>query len=129
MKKAEKARAFFEEGYNCCQAVVLAFAEDLGVDEKAALAISSSFGGGIGGMGDICGAVSGMVMVAGLKWGYTDPKATIEKQEHYHRIRELCDTFQERRGSLTCRILKSGKDRNFCADLVYEAASILEKEF
>lgn len=127
MNKAEQAKAYFEEGYNCCQAVVLPFCEELGISKETALIFASGFGGGIGGMQEVCGAVSGMVMVANLKGGYTDPKASAEKQAHYKRIRDLAERFEAKNGSIICRTLKSGKDRAFCADLVYDAAAILEE--
>lgn len=126
MKKAEKAKAYFEEGYNCCQAVVLAYCEELGFDKNMALSLSSSFGGGIGGMGEVCGAFSGMAMVAGLAKGYIDPK-NADKKGHYEKIKALATAFEQRHGSIICRTLKSGKDRAFCAELVYDAASILEE--
>lgn len=129
MSKAEQAKQYFLEGYNCCQAVVLPFCEELGVSKETALIFASGFGGGMGGLQEICGAVSGMTMVANLKGGYTDPKASEEKQAHYKKIRELAEIFEKKHESIICRTLKSGKDRNFCADLVYDAAAILEKEF
>lgn len=128
MNKAEQAKNYFLEGYNCCQAVVLPFCEELGIDKETALLIASGFGGGMGGLQEICGAVSGMTLVANLKGGYIDPKANEEKQAHYKMIRELAEAFEQKRASIICRTLKSGKDRNFCADLVYDAAAILEKE-
>ena len=62
----------FKNGYNCAQAVLLAFSDELEIDEKTLALISSSFGGGMGRMREVCGAVSGMFMVAGLKYGYSD---------------------------------------------------------
>ena len=83
--KAEKARQYFKDGYNCCQAVVLAFIDELDIDEKNALSLASSFGGGFGRLREICGAVSGMGIVAGLKQGYSSPEANKngKKAEHY----------------------------------------------
>ena len=72
--KGQKAKELFLQGYNCCQAVVGAFAEDLGLDFDTAMKLSSSFGGGFGRLREVCGAVSGMGIVAGLKSGYSDPK-------------------------------------------------------
>ena len=62
----EKARNLFMEGYNCSQSVVLAFCDDMGVSREAALRMSSAFGAGIGGMREVCGTVSGMLMVIGF---------------------------------------------------------------
>ena len=70
MTHAQKGAQYFCEGYNCSQAVVLAFCEDLNLDKELALKLSSSFGGGMGRLREICGAVSGMFMVAGILHGY-----------------------------------------------------------
>ncbi len=103
----KKALNLFREGYNCSQAVMLAFCDVTGIDEKTALKISSSFGGGIGRMRDICGAVSGMFMVAGILYGYTDADDKDGKNEHYKRIQELAGQFKELNESYVCRdILK-----------------------
>ena len=67
MSKSEKAKELFTKGYNCSQAVLGAFAEDLGMDFETAMKLSSSFGGGMGRMREVCGTVSGMFMAAGLK--------------------------------------------------------------
>ena len=69
---AKLAAKYFVEGYNCAQAVVLAFCDVTGLDEKTALRISSSFGGGMGRLREVCGACSGMFMVAGLLYGYDE---------------------------------------------------------
>lgn len=143
MTKAEKARQYFKDGYNCCQAVVLAFSDELGIDEKSALAIASSFGGGFGRLREICGAVSGMGIVAGMKYGYTSPEAntTGEKAAHYALIQEMAKKFEEKNGSIICRTL-TGIEKGTpvpdsrtpeyykkrpCDELVYDAADILEK--
>ena len=89
----EKAIKIFEDGYNCAQAVFLAFCDVTGLDEKTAITLSSSFGGGMGRMREVCGAVSGMFMVAGILYGYEDPKAKEEKAEHYARIQALAKDF------------------------------------
>ena len=76
MTKHEKlAEEYFLSGYNCAQAVFLAFAEEQGFSREAAARIASSFGGGVGGMREMCGALSGLCMAAGLLYGYDSPKA------------------------------------------------------
>ena len=139
--KAEKARAYFKEGYNCCQAVVLAFCEEAGIDKETALSVASSFGGGIGRMREVCGAVSGMCMIAGKLYGYTSPSAKEEKAEHYKLIQALCEEFKNKNGSIICKELLGTEksthvpdERNAeyykkrpCDMLVYDAAEILEK--
>ena len=125
------AKELFEKGYNCCQAVLLAYCKELGIDEETAAKLSSSFGGGMGGMGETCGAVTGMFMVAGLMEGYTFPETLEEKNEHNKRIRELADKFKAEKGSLICRDLKAScgdlKPREHCATLVEFAANLLDK--
>lgn len=109
MNRSEKAVALFESGYNCAQAVFVAFADVVGMDEAAALRLSSSFGGGVGRQREVCGAVSGMCMVAGALFGYddvTDPKV---KTEHYALIQEMCGKFREAFGSIICRELLGAK--------------------
>lgn len=101
----EKAKALFLEGYNCSQSVFLAFAEDLGLDKETALKISSSFGGGMGRLREVCGAVSGMFMVAGMKYGYSSPTDKIAKTEHYKRIQELAQEFKDKNRYIICRQL------------------------
>lgn len=126
MTRAEKAKNYFNEGYNCCQAVVLAFCDTVDIDERAALLIASSFGGGVGRLRQICGAVSGMCIILGLKQGYTDPKASDEKMGHYENIRALVHQFEEKNGSYICeKLIADGKKP--CAELVYDAAEILDK--
>ena len=141
MTKAEIAKNYFKEGYNCCQAVVLAFADEMGLEPKTALAIASSFGGGIGRMREVCGAVSGMCIVAGKLYGYTDPKAKSEKADHYKLIQQMAGEFEEKNGSILCKVLtgieKGGhipteRNKEFyqkrpCAELVADAAEIMEE--
>lgn len=105
MTKEDKAKAFFKEGYNCAQAVFLAFADDLKMDENTVIKLTSSFGGGMGRLREVCGAVSGMFMVAGMFYGYTDPKATPAKTKHYRRIQKLAGQFTDIHGSIICRDL------------------------
>ncbi len=105
MEKAKLAVDYFCEGYNCAQAVLLAYCKECNLDEKTAAMLASSFGGGMGKMREVCGAVSAMFMVAGIKRGYSDPKATTEKNEHYTYVKELADKFKAEHGSIICREL------------------------
>ena len=73
MTRGEKAKALFEKGYNCCQAVTLSFSDVLGLEEKTLAALASGFGGGMGRMREVCGAVSGMLLVLGTLDGYDTP--------------------------------------------------------
>ena len=98
----------FREGYNCAQSVLLAFGDVTGLDENTAAMLSSSFGGGLGRMREVCGAVSGAAMVLGLVKGYSDPDDREAKKAHYARVREFADRFREMNGSVICRELLAG---------------------
>lgn len=99
------AGELFRKGYNCSQAVLLAFSDITGLDERTALAVSSSFGGGMGRLREVCGAVSGAFMVAGLLWGGYDPNHRDAKAEHYKLIQRLAARMKEENGSIICREL------------------------
>lgn len=103
--KKELAKDYFKQGYNCSQAVFLAYAKDYGIDEEAAVKMSAGFGGGMGRMREVCGAVSGMVMVAGLETGTTDPKDAIGKKKNYEMVQEMSRLFKEKNRSIICREL------------------------
>lgn len=105
---AEKAKALFREGYNCSQSVIAAFAEPLGLDFDVALKLGASFGGGMGRLRETCGAVSGMLMAAGLEKGYTSPKDDTAKQAHYELVQSLVGTFRKTYGTIQCRELLGG---------------------
>ena len=101
----KKAEELFLAGYNCSQSVAAAFCDILEIDERTLLRISSSFGGGLARIRELCGAVSGMAIVAGLLYGYEEAGNISLKTEHYQRIRELAGAFRERCGSIVCREL------------------------
>lgn len=103
--RGKAAMENFLSGYNCTQAVALAFSDLLDMDQSMLLRMSSSFGGGMGRLREVCGTVSGMFLVAGILYGYEDPKAFEEKAEHYGRIQELAARFREQQGSIVCREL------------------------
>ena len=141
MNHSEYAVDLFVQGYNCAQAVAVAFCDMTGLDENTAARMASSFGGGMGRMREVCGAVSGMLMVAGLLYGYDDPKATKEKRELYAQVQAMAGRFREELGSIICRdLLKNPpsdpnptprtaefyKERP-CARMVKTAARIMEE--
>ncbi len=111
MNHREKAKELFLKGYNCSQAVFAAFCDVTGMDEETALKISSSFGGGLGRMREVCGAMSGAAMVLGILYGNTDPE---KKEEHYIVVRNFADKFKEKCGSLICRELLELKPGENC---------------
>jgi len=100
-----KARENFRNGYNCSQAVLLACCEKLGMDQETAAAISSSFGGGIGRLREVCGAISGACMAIGLRYGNYDVNDNEAKAEHYRRIQAMVEPFRLEMGSIICREL------------------------
>lgn len=140
---AKKAMQLFTEGYNCSQAVFLAFHDLYDIDMKSALKLSSSFGGGMGRLREVCGSVSGMFMVAGVLYGYDDPVANNEKAQHYKRIQDLAEQFKLYNGSIICRELlglKQEKDsfvpekrtdeyyqKRPCKELVGLSAALMEE--
>ena len=105
MDRAEKAAALFADGCNCSQAVFAAFADEFGLDEDLAKRLACGLGGGVGRMREVCGAVSGMLMVTGFKCGYTDPQAIDEKAKLYALVQKLAGEFKEKNGSIICREL------------------------
>ena len=102
---SEKAVNNFKTGYNCAQSVFLAFAEDFGFDKETALKLSSSFGGGMGRLREVCGAVSSMFAIAGLKEGYVSPNDDLAKAKHYELIQNLAEIFKSKYGTIICREL------------------------
>ncbi|MEF9970425.1 MAG: C-GCAxxG-C-C family protein [Ruthenibacterium sp.] len=105
MTKGEKAEALFKEGYNCSQSVACAFAEEIGLPIETVAKMMSGFGGGVGRLREICGAVSGMTFVTSTLCGYSDPTATDEKTDVYTMIQTLAGSFKEKTGSIICREL------------------------
>lgn len=103
--KSEIAAKLFKDSYNCAQSLFCAFHKELGMDFDTALKLSSSFGGGMGRLREVCGAVSAMFMIAGLKYGYTTPNNDEIKEEHYCRIQELAKEFEKQHGTIICREL------------------------
>ena len=142
--KPEEAVAYFKQGYNCAQAVVLAYADEIGIDRQTAAKLSSSFGGGMGRLREVCGAVSGMFIVEGLKNGYADPADREAKKAHYARIQKLGEQFRKENGSIVCRELLGHAEKTSeptpqertqeyyrkrpCAQLVECAARIVGQE-
>ncbi len=141
MKHSEKAVALFESGFNCSQAVLMAFAGESGMDSAKAAKLASGFGGGMGRMAHTCGAVTGAYLVIGLKHGATDANDKVAKENTYRLVREFAARFQALHPSDACRDLlgcdistmaglEEAKDKGLfgsvCPRLVREAAEILE---
>ena len=98
-----RAAELFLSGAVCAQAVFCAFCDLHGLDYETAARLSSSMGGGVGRMREVCGAFSGAAMAAGLLYGFPIPPAQGEKSEHYKRIQSLGAAFSKRWGSVVCR--------------------------
>lgn len=132
-EKSIKGKENHASGYNCAQAVVSAFDEipNCNILIKAA----SSFGGGVGGQHQVCGAVSGMCMIAGVKNGYDTPEKGTIKQEQGKLVRAMCDDFKAVAGSIVCGELLGLKGFNDigiekklpCPELVKLGIEIAEK--
>ncbi len=105
MSKGDIAKQNFLNGYNCSQAVLLAFCEDFGLEKETALKISEPFGGGMGRMREVCGTVTGMFMVLGLAMGNSDAKDGSTKKNVYKSVQELAEKFKQDNGSIICREL------------------------
>ena len=102
---SEKAVDNFKHGYNCAQAVLLAFAKELNLEPEFALKLASSFGGGMGRLREVCGAVSAMFMIAGILKGYSEPANDELKAKHYELIQNLASMFKSKYNTIICREL------------------------
>jgi C_GCAxxG_C_C family probable redox protein len=140
MPPNEKATQLFSAGFSCSQAVLAARAEDLGLSTEMALKLSAPFGGGLGRQGEVCGAVSGALMVIGLVSGQTTPEDKAGKERTYELARRFSAEFASRKGFLHCRDLlgchigtpegmQQAQGQNLfktvCPGLVAEASQIL----
>ena len=105
-ERVEKARRLFKEGgYNCCQAVVLAYNDIFGLEDELAASLSSGFGGGMGRMREVCGAVSGMVMLAGMIRPAADPTVKDGRTANYALVQDMAGDFKKINGSIVCKEL------------------------
>lgn len=142
MARAETAKQYFLSGYNCAQSVALAFSDLLKQDEQTIARFTSSFGGGMGRMREVCGAVSGAFFVLGATLGYDDPKDLDGKKALYATVQDFARRFKQETGSIICRELLEGVPtqaggepeprtetyykKRPCADLVFLSAQIAE---
>lgn len=140
--KPEEAQATFQQGFNCCQAVLSTYAEQLGLDRQTALKIGTAMGGGMGFTGQTCGAVSGAMLLIGLANGRTRVEDDAAKKEAYRLAREFAARFKAKYGSINCNELvgadigtpdgladaqKRGVFTTLCPKLVHDAAAIVEE--
>ncbi len=106
--KSEIAVSKFNEGFNCAQAVVFSFCDDLNFDKDTALNVACGFGAGMGRKEEVCGAVTGSIIALGIKYGRTELSDTVSTETTYQKTRELMDGFELKHGSVICRKLLGG---------------------
>jgi len=141
MEKVERAVWYFEQGFNCAQAVVGAYCEQFGLKQKAGFKLACGFGGGMR-MSQTCGAVTGALMVLGLKYGQSEAEDRRAKEKTYELVRQFVEKFESRNGSVVCKELlgcdistaegmKTARAGDlfvsFCPQMVRDAAEILEQ--
>lgn len=142
--RGERAKALFLQGYNCTQAVTVAYADLLGMSEETAARVSGGFGGGFSRLREVCGAFSGAVMVLSAVRGYSDPKDQAGKKALYAQVQKLAEQYRAAAGSIICRELlglPAGKSspvpearseayyqKRPCPELCRLAAALLERE-
>lgn len=143
MTRAEIAKQKFNNGYNCAQAVAIAFSDLIGLTEPQAAKMVSGFGGGLGRQREVCGSVLGMSFVISCLYGYDNPKAFDSKKQLYSEIQQCSNEFKKQNGSIICRELlgieqklsitptpekrtQEYYQKRPCAELVECSAAILE---
>lgn len=104
-ERAQTAEAYFEQGYNCTQSILLTFSDLMGEDAGAVLRAGVTLGGGMGRLREVCGAVSGMFLVLGTLYGYETAGTGKLKTELYARVQETAESFEKTYGTLICRDL------------------------
>lgn len=146
--RVERAKELFMEGCNCSQAVFVAYCDLYGIDHDMAMRLSASFGGGMGRMREVCGAVSGMFLIAGLETGAVKGANQEAKKHNYEVVQQLAERFRQQYGSIICRELlglnKTGTPKDMtaptpekrteayykkrpCKEQIMQAAKILEE--
>ncbi len=112
MTEKEKAGQLFLEGYNCSQSVFTAFSHRFGINEETAKKISAGLGGGVGRQREVCGAVSAAAMVLGCIAAPTDGSDSDSKKHNYELVREFSEKFSAIHGSIICRDMLKGTEKN-----------------
>lgn len=128
--RVEKALENHMNGFNCAQAVACAYCDLVGADEETVFRAAEAFGLGMGGMQATCGAVSGAVMLAGLKNSCGDLNNPVSKGKTYKLSRQMVEEFQKKNGSTVCKELKgveTGCPLRSCGDCIADAAELVEK--
>ena len=142
-ERAARAKEYFNQGYNCAQSVALAYADITNLDEEMVAKITASFGGGLGRLREVCGAVSGMAFLASFISPCPSADDADAKKANYALVQEFAEQFRQQNGSIVCRSLL-GLDRpkdeptpsprtaeyykkRPCSEYVYDAALIVGK--
>jgi C_GCAxxG_C_C family probable redox protein len=142
-ERSEKAVSCFEN-FNCAQSVIATCGPELGLDRESALRVAGGLGGGMGRLGEVCGAVTGAFLVIGLKHGKSSPEddESETKEKAYALVYEFADRFRARNGAILCRELlgcdistpdgraqakEKGLFSDLCPKLVGDAVEILEQ--
>ncbi len=142
--RVEEAEANFKAGFNCAQAVFATYADLFGMDKETALKMSGAMGAGVGRMREVCGVVSAMALLAGLKEGNADPQNEAAKAHIYSKVRKMAEQFKVRNNSIICRELLGIEgmeesaapsvrtpefyEKRPCFKFVRQAAQLIEKE-
>lgn len=142
MNRAEQAVSCFKSGFNCSQAILSTYGEQFGLDREIALRLAAGFGGGMGRMAGICGAVTGAFMVLGLRYGPVEAADQEARETTYERVREFARRFEARNGTTVCRDLircdidtpeglATAREQKLfssvCPKFVHDVAEILEQ--
>lgn len=135
-ESVKSAVSLFSEGFICSQAVFAAFSERLGLEKEMALKIGNGFGGGVARRQSICGAVSGAIMVIGLKYGKTESNDHVSHEKTYSMVDSFCEEFIKRNSSIKCNEIlgcnlsaarANGLFSTVCQKCVKDAAELVEE--
>ena len=142
-ERAARAKEYFNQGYNCAQSVALAYADITNLDEEMVAKITASFGGGLGRLREVCGAVSGMAFLASFISPCPSADDADAKKANYALVQEFAEQFRQQNGNIVCRSLLGldcPKDeptpsprtaeyykKRPCSEYVYDAALIVGK--
>lgn len=141
MTNADKAKAIYKQGFSCAPAVFATYSEQFGLERDKALKIATGFGGGMH-LDQTCGAVTGAIMVIGLKYGKTKADDNKAKEKTFEITKRFADKFKARYGSIECKALlgcdittpegmQKARDQKLfttiCAEYVAAAAEILDE--
>lgn len=142
MIQKEEAESLFAGGFNCAQSLLAAYGVPLGIDREVALKLASAFGAGIARSGDTCGAVTGAIMVIGLKFGAANSWNKVQKAKVHSKATQFIKKFKKFHGDTDCRKLigldlntemgrrearKKNIFENRCVNFVRDAAAILDE--